>query len=107
MNNTSGFLRFWWTQNLRDTFLECLPKEDLANFRLACHDFGVRGAPVLFREITVNFRTGSFTRPARIAALERIGHHVRTLTFHMEHTSETFLPPLLDPVTGEEQVYIY
>lgn len=107
MGHGSAFLRFWWDQTIRDTFLDYLPKDDLANFRRACHDFGVRGAPVLFRDLSVTFRTGTFTRPARMAALERIGQHVRTLTFKMEHTSETFLPPLLDPVTGEERVYLY
>ncbi|KAH0541726.1 hypothetical protein FGG08_003818 [Glutinoglossum americanum] len=107
MGYGSAFLRFWWDKTTRDTFLDCLPKDDLVNFRRACHDFSVRGAPVLFRDVQVTFRMGTFTRPARMAALERIGHHIRTLTFKMEHTSETFLPPLLDPVTGEERVYVY
>ena len=42
-----------------------------------------------------------------MAALERIGYYVRTFTFYMPHASDTFLPPLLDPVTGEEQTFIY
>jgi hypothetical protein len=107
MGHGSAFLRFWWDQTARSTFLDYLPKDDLCNFRLACHDFGVRGAPVLFRDLSVTFRTSTFTKPARMAALERIGHHVRTFTFNMAHTSQTFLPPLLDPVTGEERVYVY
>ena len=102
-----AFLQFWWTGRSRDTFLSFLPKEDLASLRLACHDFSARAAPVLFEEITVTFRASIFTKPARMAALDRIGHHVRSLEFRMPHGPETFLPPLLDPSTGEEVTFIY
>lgn len=103
----SAFLRFWWTESTREAFLAHLPSNDLASLRRACHDFSVRAAPVLFADLTITFRPSTFTRPARMAALERIGHHVRTLTFVMPHTAETFLPPLIDPVTGEEKVFVY
>lgn len=103
----SAFLRFWWNEQTRDGFLSQLPSNDLASMRRACHDFSVRAAPFLFDDMTITFRASTFTRPARMAALERIGHHVRTLTFRMPHTAETFLPPLLDPYTGEERVFIY
>lgn len=102
-----AFLRFWWTGRPRDTFLSYLPKEDLASTRLACHDFAVRAAPALFEDIKVEFRTSVFSKPSRMAALQRIGHHVRALTFSMPHTPETFLPPLLDPETGDEEIFIY
>ena len=42
-----------------------------------------------------------------MAALQRIGHYVQTFQFTMAHGPETFLPPLLDPVTGEEQTFVY
>jgi hypothetical protein len=103
----SGFLGLWWTDGARDCFLAQLPREDLASFRRVCHDFSVRAAPALFGDMTITFRASTFTRPARMVALERIGRHVRTLTFHMPHTAETFLPPLIDPVTGEERVFVY
>jgi len=48
-----------------------------------------------------------FTRLARMAALERIGHHTGSFSFHMPHTPDTFLVPLLDPVNGEELTFIY
>ena len=32
---------------------------------------------------------------------------MRSLTFSMPHSSDTFLAPLLDPITGEEQVFVY
>lgn len=102
-----AFLRFWWTDRPRDTFLSCLPREDLVSLRLACHDFSVRAAPVLFEETTFTLRASIFTKPARMAALDRIGQHIRTLEFRMPHGPETFLPPLLDPSTGEEVTFIY
>ena len=107
MSPASAFLRFWLTDGARDTFLSYIPREELPSFRLACHDFGVRAAPLLFKDTTIIFRTSVFTKPARMAALERIGRHVQTLTFTMAHGPETFLPPLLDPVTGEEFMFIY
>ncbi|KAI9761309.1 MAG: hypothetical protein M4579_001099 [Chaenotheca gracillima] len=102
-----AFNRFWQSNNIRKTFLSHLPKDDMTALRLVCHDFSDRVAPLLFRDLTVVFRSGSFTRPARMAALERIGKHVRRLTFRMPHDAETFLPPLLDPVTGQEQIFLY
>lgn len=102
-----AFLHFWWDGRPRNTFLSFLPKEDLASLRLACHDFSVRAAPVLFKELTVTFRASIFTKPARMAALDRIGHHVRTFEFRMPHGPETFLPPLLDPSTCEQVTFIY
>ncbi|KAL8738106.1 MAG: hypothetical protein Q9181_001053 [Wetmoreana brouardii] len=107
MASGSAFVRFWLCDRARETFLSSIAKEDLPAFRLACHDFSVRAAPFLFEETIVNFRASSFTKPARMAALDRIGHTVKTLTFSMTHTPETFLPPLLDPVTGEEVTFIY
>lgn len=107
MASGSTFLRLWLTDRARDTMLSFLPKEDLPSFRLACHDFSVRAAPLLFQETKITFRASTFTKPARMAALDRIGHHIQTLTFSMAHSPDTFLPPLLDPVTGEEVTFIY
>ena len=103
----SAFLRFWWTKGTREAFLNQVPSEDLGTFRRACHDFGVRAAPILFEHLTITFRASTFTKPARMAALERIGHHVRSLTFQMPHTTETFLAPLLSPTTGAERSFVY
>ena len=102
----AAFLHFWWTKKTRENFLSCLPTEDLASLRLACHDFGVRAAPVLFKEVTITFRASSFTKPARMAALERIGSHIKTLTFTMGHGPETFLPPLINDM-GDEVPFEY
>lgn len=107
MSPGSAFLQFWWTEKSRNIFLSQIPKDELGAFRLACHDFSVRAAPLLFEDLDITFRASIFTKPARMAALDRIGHHVRALTFNMPHSPETFLPPLLDPVTGEETTFIY
>ena len=107
MSCGSAFLRFWWTDKTRDNFLSYLPKDELSSFRLVCNDFGIRAAPLLFNEMNITFRASTFTKPARMAALDRIGHHVRTLTFNMPHGPDTFLPPLLDSTTGEEVTFIY
>jgi hypothetical protein len=84
-----------------------LEPEDLANFRLVCHDFSSRAAPQLFESVTSTFKTSTFSKPARIEALSRIGRHVKTFTFHMPHSPETVLPPIIDPVTGEEKKFNY
>ncbi len=105
--DSSTFLKFWLEDKCRDTFLACVPKEDLASLRLACHDFSVRAAPALFNDLTITFRSSTFTRPARVAALDRLGFYVKTLRFNLPHSSETFLPPLVDPETGAELSFTY
>lgn len=104
---SSAFLQFWWTGRTRESLLSHLDNEELASLRLVCHDFSVRAAPRLFEDMKVSFKASLFTKPARMAALDRIGHHVRAFTFNMPHGNETFLPPLVDPVTGEEETFIY
>lgn len=103
----TAFAQFWSTDLARDAFLGCLGTEELRSLRLVCREFSAQAAPFLFADIQVQFRSSTFTRPSRMAALERIGRHVKTLTFKIPHSSETFLPPLLDPVTGKEQTFVY
>ncbi|KAK6387900.1 hypothetical protein LTR65_008355 [Meristemomyces frigidus] len=100
-------LKFWLDDKCRDTFLSHIPKRDLASLRLACHDFSVRAAPALFEDLSITFRTSTFTKPARLAALDRLGFYVKTLSFNLPHTPETFLPPLVDPETGAELSFTY
>lgn len=107
MSPGAAFLQFWRTDITRDCFLSCFSEEELESLRVVCHDFAARVAPHLFSTLHLTFRSTTFTRQTRVAALERIGHHVRTLHFDMPHTPETFLPPLLDPITGEEQIFVY
>jgi hypothetical protein len=107
LSTSSVFLRFWLNDTCRDTVLDHLEFEDLANLRLVCHDFSSKAAPRLFENMTVTFKTATFTKPARIEALSRIGRHVKTFTFHMPHTQDTFLPPIIDPQSGAEKPFVY
>lgn len=107
LSTSSAFLRFWLNDDCRENLLAHIDHDDLPNFRLVCHDFSTRAAPILFESLTVTFKPSSFSKPARIEALSRIGRHVKTFTFHMPHTSETFLPPIIDPETGEEKQFLY
>jgi hypothetical protein len=107
LSSNPGFLRFWLSESVRDTFLSHVEHADLASLRLVCHDFSARAAPFLFQSLTVNFKASSFTKPSRVFALDRVGQHVKTLSFNMPHTPDCFLPPLIDPMTGEEVPFQY
>ncbi|ORX96358.1 hypothetical protein BCR34DRAFT_677367 [Clohesyomyces aquaticus] len=107
LSTSSAFLRFWLNDNCRENLLAHVEQEDLPNFRLVCHDFSTRASPYLFEYLTVTFKPSTFTKPARVQALSRIGRHVKTFTFHMPHGPETFLPPIIDPETGSEKAFLY
>lgn len=64
-------------------------------------------APQLFQSLTVDFRSNTLSKPSRMEALDRIGHHARTLNFSMPHGTHTFLPPLVDPLSGEQLDFVY
>ncbi|KAI9708553.1 MAG: hypothetical protein M1828_002705 [Chrysothrix sp. TS-e1954] len=107
LSSNSSLLRFWLIDGVRDSFLSYLDKEDLIALRLVCHDFSAKVAERLFEQVQITFKQSTFTRPARIAALQRVGRHVKTLSFNAPHTPDTFLPPLIHPVTGEELSFMY
>lgn len=101
------FLKFWLEDACRNTLLSYLEPSDLASLRLTCHDFSVRAAPALFSHLTIRFRTNTFSKPSRLAALERCGFYVKTLKFVLPHSNETFLPPLVDPESGAGLNFTY
>jgi hypothetical protein len=107
LSDSSTFLKFWLTDRCREQLISSLPKRDLANLRLVCHDFSARAAPSLFHDLGITFKANTFTRPARLAALDRVGYHVKHLTFKVPHTPEALLPPLIHPETGEELNFTY
>lgn len=107
LSDSSTFLKFWLTDRCRETLISSLPKRDLANLRLVCHDFSTRAAPPLFQDLSITFKPNTFTRPARLAALDRLGYHVKLLTLKIPHTPEALLPPLIHPETGEELSFTY
>lgn len=61
----------------------------------------------LFTRIHMTFSSSTFTKPCRVSALNRVGHHIEHLTFHMPHSEATFLPPLVHPLTGQEICFLY
>lgn len=67
----------------------------------------MRAAPALFSDLSITFKTSTFTRPARLAALDRLGFYVKKVQLSIPHTAETFLPPLVEPETGEELTFTY
>jgi hypothetical protein len=67
----------------------------------------MRAAPALFEDLNITFKTSTFTKPARLAALDRMGFYVKTLNFNLLHSKETFLPPLVEPDTGAELSFTY
>ncbi|TID26538.1 hypothetical protein E2P81_ATG01008 [Venturia nashicola] len=107
LSSNQPFLRFWLSEECREAFLSSVDKTTLPNLRLVCHDFAAKAAPRTFRDAKINFKSSTFTKLGRMTALKKIGHHFRNLTFRMPHTSETFLPPLLDPFTGEQRSFTY
>lgn len=105
--DSSTFLKFWLEDKCRERLLRRLPKQDLANLRLTCHDFSVRAAPALFEDLSITFKTNIFARPSKLAALDRLGFYVKKLHFNVPHTAQSFLPPLIEPQTGAELSFTY
>lgn len=94
-------------ETIRGLLRRYLSQDDLKECRLVCQDLAVLLAPLVFAEITIVFRSSTLTRPSHLAVLGRIGRHTRTLTFKMSHTNETFLPPVINSITGKEQTFVY
>lgn len=55
----------------------------------------------------MTFRAKSFSKPARLAALQRIGHHIKEVSFCLQRSMDTTLPPLIDPWTGEQKPFVW
>ncbi|WEW60690.1 hypothetical protein PRK78_006177 [Emydomyces testavorans] len=103
----SAFINLFLDERIRDTLLAHTAKEDVVSLRLVCFELSIQTASFLFSNVEIGFRSSTFTRPVRMAALERIGGFIKTLTFRLSHIPGTFLPPLLDPHTGAEQTFVY
>ena len=103
----NAFARFWRTDLTRECFLLYVPRDDLQSLRFSCKVIADNIAPTLFKRLEIHFTTNTFSRRARMCALDRIGHHVQHLTFIMPHHNDTFLPPILHPGTLEEVTFIY
>jgi hypothetical protein len=72
-----------------------------------CHGLNERVTDRSFSSVNITFRTRTFSRPARLAALQRIGHHIKEVTFTLPRSIDTTLPPLIDPWTGEQKAFVW
>ncbi|OQE17804.1 hypothetical protein PENFLA_c023G06384 [Penicillium flavigenum] len=107
MASEQQLVRLWKTKRIQQVLSSHLASKDLISCRLVCRKLAVYLAPILFADIEVRFRSSTFDKPSRMAALERVGVHIQAMTFKISHDRETFLPPILDPITGTEQPFIY
>lgn len=108
MTSEQGLARLWKTKCIQQILASHLESEDLTAYRLVCRKFAVYLAPIIFADIEICFRSSTFNRPSRMAALERIGGgHVQAMTYKISYNRKTFLPPILDPIMGTEQKFIY
>ncbi len=101
------FLDVWGDDRLRRYISSYLNTEDVCSIRLTSFICCELTTPSLFIRTRVTFTPSALTRPSRLEALSRIGRHIEHLTFYMPHTPATFLPPLLDPYTGQEVSFLY
>ncbi|KAL7917555.1 hypothetical protein ACQKWADRAFT_325554 [Trichoderma austrokoningii] len=107
MSTEQLFIATLRSDRIRDVLLTHLSISDICAVRRissACCNLATKR---LFTRIHVTFTPSTFTRPSRIAALSRIGHHVEHLTYCFAHSDATFLPPLIHPKTGEEMAFLY
>ncbi|KAH7356919.1 hypothetical protein BKA65DRAFT_217609 [Rhexocercosporidium sp. MPI-PUGE-AT-0058] len=101
------FLRLWRDEGLRANLLSHLDTASICALRLTASECCDLATPDLFTRTRLTFTPSSLTRPSRLEALSRIGRHIEHLTFSMPHSPTTFLPPLLNPLTGREVNFLY
>ncbi|TKX19088.1 hypothetical protein C1H76_8754 [Elsinoe australis] len=106
-SSNSTFLRFWHSEECRETFLSFLDQTDLSVLRLVSLDLSNRLAARCFQQITCTFRVNTFAKQSRIQALRRIGRHVETFKLVLPYNFDHVLPPLIDTETGEEKNFTY
>ncbi|KAF4983855.1 hypothetical protein FZEAL_837 [Fusarium zealandicum] len=101
------FVALLRSDHIKDALLPRLSTTDTCAVRQASSACCNLLTKRLFTRIHVSFSASTFTRPARVAALSRIGHHIEHLTFYLAHSDATFLPPLIHPVSGNEICFLY
>lgn len=101
------FYCLWQEGVIRERLFDLLSNQDICALRLANSACCNLVTKRLFLRTQLTFTANSFTRPSRIEALSRIGHHVEHLTFSFPHSNTTFLPPLIHPQTGQEISFLY
>jgi hypothetical protein len=100
-------LRLWRDEGIRSSLLSHMDNPTICSLRLTTSECCELTTPTLFARTRLNFSPSALTRPCRLEALSRVGHHIQHFTFSMPHTDSTFLPPLLNPLTGREVNFLY
>ena len=101
------FLSLLRSDTIQKNLSSHLSTSDLCNVRTsssACCNLLTKR---LFTRVHVSFNSNTFTKPSKVAALSRVGHHIEHLTFYFPHSEATFLPPLVHPSTGQEISFLY
>jgi hypothetical protein len=102
-----SFLGFWNLEACRGSLLRQLARSDTSALRLVCHGISERVTNKSFSSIAITFRARTFNKQARLAALRRIGHHIKEVTFHLPRTMDTRLPPLIESYSGEQKGFVW
>jgi hypothetical protein len=102
-----AFLRAWGNDDIRAVLLSYMDDGTICSLRLTTAECCRLSTSVLFARTRLTFTPSALSRPSRMEALARIGHHIQQLTFSMAHTPSTFLPPLLNPSNGREVQFLY
>jgi hypothetical protein len=102
-----SFLEFWNLEACRGGLLRHLAPSDLSALRLVCHGISEQVTDQAFSSIDITFRARTFSKSARLAALQRIGHYIKDVTFHLPRNTDTRLPPLVDPYSGEQKEFVW
>ncbi|GAB1313824.1 hypothetical protein MFIFM68171_04034 [Madurella fahalii] len=102
-----AFYCLWRDEAIRERLFELLSKQDICALRLANSACCNLVTKRLFLRTHLTFTANTFTKPSRIEALSRVGHHIEHLTFYFPHSNATFLPPLIHPRTGDEISFLY
>ncbi|KAL3422485.1 hypothetical protein PVAG01_06641 [Phlyctema vagabunda] len=101
------FFRLWRDNSVRSSILSHMDNEAICSLRLTNSELSELTTKPLFTRTRLTLTPSALTRSSRVEALSRIGQHIEHLTFNMPHLPSTFLPPLLNPVTGQEIVFLY
>ncbi|THV68451.1 hypothetical protein D6D28_06686 [Aureobasidium pullulans] len=102
-----SLLEFWNTAACREALLHMLSRSDISALRSVCHGISERVTVEAFSSINITFRTRTFSKSARLSALQIIGRHIREVTFRLPRGLEATLPPLIDPWTGEQKEFAW
>ncbi|KAF7925286.1 hypothetical protein BELL_0243g00140 [Botrytis elliptica] len=99
--------RLWRSQNIITNILTHLDTSSQCSLRLVSTEICGLITSEIFIRTRITFTPTSLTRPSRLEALSRIGKYIQHLIFYMPHSNATFLPPLLNPITGQEINFLY